>query len=340
MNGIKKTAKLLSGLDWQTISQLLNRLDSETAGVLRREIMSVGKISLEESEQLANEFLKAAGRKPQQNKNKFVTETFEFSSGAYNTPLSLQRINNFAGLTNNTESTSAYNSATGNSIPRFTINQNILHSANLPEQSNCQTDSQTAFPQPHSKRSNLQNHNAGERLFEFLFNQTSTKIAEAICREHPQTIAVVLAALPDSLAGETLSVLPPSLQQNVGRRLAEIKLSGFDLADNPVLLEIESELKQRFNQNHKQHKQYGISFDDLERFDDAMLVDLFRSVDIKTAMFALVGAKPRFIERITGKFTPTEEFLMRKLLKEAGMIDEKEVENARAILLEKASVFI
>ncbi|MDR1484689.1 MAG: hypothetical protein LBT09_07680 [Planctomycetaceae bacterium] len=341
MNGIKKSAKFLSGLDWHTISQLLDRMDSETAIMLRREIMSVGNISLAESDQLANEFLNAAGRKSRQSKNKFVTETFEFSSGVYGVPSNARTA---SGLSNLTASgnTSAHVSATGgNPIPRFTINQNIQQPARLPEQTNRQSDHQTDYQSDHQSdyqtvipqsRSNIQNHNVGKkRLFEFLFNESPVRIAEAVCCEHPQTIAVVLAGLPDGLAGGTLSVFPPVLQKNVGRRLAEIKLSGFDLADNPVVLEIESELKRRFD------KCCGVSFDDLDRLDDVELLDLFRSVDMRTAMCALVGAKPRFIERITGKFTPTEEFIMRKLLKDAGMINENEVENARTILIEKAA---
>ncbi|MDR2170393.1 MAG: hypothetical protein LBP59_09650 [Planctomycetaceae bacterium] len=304
MNGIKKSAKFLSSLDWSTISQLLDCMDADTAKALRREIISVGKISLAESDQLANEFLQAAGHKPKQIRNKFATETFEISSGAYNTP-SQGRINNLTRLTN-IDSTPAYSPTLNNSGLRFAGNQNY------------HKDTAAIKKQP----------------FEFLFDQTPRKIADAICREHPQTIAVILAALPDLLAGETLSTFPPALQQDVGRRLAEIKLSGIDFVSDPVLLEIESELRRRFS------KLREVTFEDLERLDDLALIDLFRSVDMRTAMYALAGANPNFIARITQKFTPTEEFIMRKLLREAGTIDENEVENARAILIDKAPEFL
>ncbi|MDR2345612.1 MAG: hypothetical protein LBE18_06065 [Planctomycetaceae bacterium] len=354
MNGIKKSAKFLSSLDWNTTSRLLDCLDSETAGMLRQEIMSIGNVSLEESDQLANEFLKSAGHKPQQNKNKFVTETLEISSGTYG--IHQSRIaNNFNKLTH-TNNTSTFNSVPDNSNLRFTFNPNIGQTnqskpdVQLYDQTDNQTDYRTndrTHDQTKDRTDYLTDYqtdlyknradiysreNKQNKLpFEFLFEEPSVKIAEAICCEHPQTIAVVIAALPDSLAVETLSVFPPVLQQEVGKRLAEIKLSGFDLTNNPILLEIESELKQRFN------KQYGISFDDLNKLDDSTLINLFRAVDIKTAMFALAGANPNFIKRITQKFTTTEESIMRKLLNETKTINEKDVNTARTILINKAA---
>ncbi|MDR2762332.1 MAG: hypothetical protein LBB88_07005 [Planctomycetaceae bacterium] len=327
MNGIKKSAKFLSGLDWNTTAQLLDRLDSDTAKILRREIMSVRNISLEESDQLANEFLKAAGYKPRQNKNKFVTETFEISSGAYNSP-QYPRNKNITDLTN-TNNASTFDSTPDKANSRIAFNRNVYQSSNQIEY---ETDSRSSSFQP---RINIQDRNSAnkKRPLEFLFNESPVKIAEAICGELPQTIAVVIAALPDSLASDILSIFPPSLQQNIGRRLAEIKLSGLELADDSILFEIESKLKQQFNKRRK------ISFEELERLDDVTLVNLFRSVELKAAMFALVGANPRFIERITRRFTPTEESIMRKLLKETGTIDEINIEKARTILTDKASEF-
>ncbi|MDR1291074.1 MAG: hypothetical protein LBK06_07735 [Planctomycetaceae bacterium] len=364
MNGIKKSAKFLSGLDRNTMTQLLGCLDSDTAKLLRREIISVGNVSLEESDKLANEFFKAAGGKYRQNGNRRVAGAFEISSGVYELPTDSRVANKFtnsaeavlkseelntqaqqrgavvqgrslppipAPVSLNTDNHSAHFPTSGNYAPRFDINQNNTRQPAQFADQHTHHSYQTTYPQYHST---VQNHETDRKLpFEFLFDEPPVKIADAICREHPQTIAVVIAGLPDLLAEETLSVLPPSLQKEVGRRLAEIKLSGFDFAGNPVLFEIESELKQRFS------KRRGISFDDLDRLDDVMLIDLFRSVEMRTAMCALVGAKPRFIERITSKFTPTEEFLMRKLLKESGKIDEKEVENARSILVKHATDF-
>jgi flagellar motor switch protein FliG len=332
MNGIKKTAKFLSGLDWETVSQLFNRLDSETVNMLQREIRSVGNISLEESDQLANEFLKAAGRNPRQNRNRFVTETIEVSSGTYGAPSNSRRSSNFANLTDVEVGSSYDTSAVVNRNSRFALNQDIRQhqTTHLPEQSNNQYANQTNS----QSFANRQNNNVDSRLFEFLFGASASDIAAIICDEHPQTVAVVLACLPDSLAGDVLAKFQSTLQQDVARRLAEIKLAEFDVSSNPVLFEIELELKQRFD------KQRGSRFGDLDRLDDDALIGVFRSVDMKTAMCALVGAEPRFIERITGRFTPTEEFFMRKLLKQAGAINEDEIDNARAILVDRARTIL
>jgi flagellar motor switch protein FliG len=342
MNGIKKSAKFLSGLDWNTTAQLLDRLDSDTAKMLRREIMSVRNISIDESDQLAVEFLKAAGYKPRQNKNKFATETFEISSGVYSSPLSSRGVNGFADLSNH-NGVSTYRSPSENSDSRIALNRNIYQSSSQLNQSSSQlnqSSNSTGYPTDSramlsQSRLNIQDQNdvGTKQPLEFLFNESPVKIAEAICRELPQTIAVVIAALPDSLANEILLIFPPSLRQNIGRRLAEIKISGFELADDSILFEIESKLKQQFN------RRQNITFEELERLDDTTLINLFRSVDLKTSMFALVGANPRFIERITKRFTPTEESIMRKLLRETGTVDEINIEKARKILTDKVSEF-
>ncbi len=62
MDGIKKTALLLSGQDWKIVDLLLSHLDPDTAKSVRREMMSIGYVSETESRRLASEFLKAAGK--------------------------------------------------------------------------------------------------------------------------------------------------------------------------------------------------------------------------------------------------------------------------------------
>ena len=66
MNGIKKAALFLSGLDYNEADQLLSRLDVESARLVRREIMSLKqhRVSVEESQQLDEEFLHAVGWQP------------------------------------------------------------------------------------------------------------------------------------------------------------------------------------------------------------------------------------------------------------------------------------
>ncbi len=61
MDGIKKTALFLSGLEWQTVDLLLGRLEPDQARALRREMLSLENIPLREADRLATEFLRAAG---------------------------------------------------------------------------------------------------------------------------------------------------------------------------------------------------------------------------------------------------------------------------------------
>jgi len=73
MNGIKKAALFLSGLDYTEIDQLLSRLDRESARLIRREIGSLGKhsVSVEESHRLDEEFLYSAGWTPVQARREY-----------------------------------------------------------------------------------------------------------------------------------------------------------------------------------------------------------------------------------------------------------------------------
>jgi flagellar motor switch protein FliG len=64
MNGIKKAALFLSNLDYIEADQLLSRLDSESARLIRREMCRNQNVSVEESHQLDEEFLHSAGWQP------------------------------------------------------------------------------------------------------------------------------------------------------------------------------------------------------------------------------------------------------------------------------------
>jgi flagellar motor switch protein FliG len=320
MNGIKKTAKLLSGLEWDTVVQLLNHLDADTAVLLRREIMSIGKITLQESDKLAVEFLHAAGRKycPNNGRQKNSSETIELASGTYN-PISIrsplpQTANRLALQTTN-ETTTINTNSNSNSYDHNQHNHTqTIHSA--------------------TKNTELKNNTTDGNPFEFLFDIDSSEIAAVIFEEHPQTIAIVISHLPDSQAGEIIAKFATTTQRDIGHRVTDIKLSGFHLTNTPILFEIATEIKRRIDKNKNR-----IAFDELDQLDDTQLMTLFRNVDMTTAMFALVGANPRFIERITSKFTPAEEYLMRSSLKAAGMINETDIENARKILTEKVKSY-
>ena len=262
MNGIKKTALLLSGLEPNAVDQLLGRLDPEDARAVRREIMSLGNVSETESSRVAVEFLEASGARRRSVKP---------SSGFYGPPQP--------------------------KYPEYRLNEKPMR---FPAE---------AF-EPRSRRP-----------FDFLLRFDAETIAHEIASEHPQAISIILAHLPKSRVTEILGLFPRSLQHDVSQRLAE-----YQPVDEHIATEISIALKERFGDSDD-------DFSELERLSNVELSRLFHSVDIETAVLALVGAKASLIERIVKRFTPTEEHEFKRQLKRLGSIDERDVQQARQIIL-------
>jgi flagellar motor switch protein FliG len=129
-----------------------------------------------------------------------------------------------------------------------------------------------------------------------------------------------------------LSVFPLALQREIKQRLEE-----FEMPDESIVQEIESALKVRYRKQRRPVN-YSVmleSFDDLVTLSDNELSILFHSVDLTTAMLALIGADPVLIARTTKHFSPTEEHHMHKRLKQMQSIDDEDIEQARRIILEQ-----
>ena len=168
--------------------------------------------------------------------------------------------------------------------------------------------------------------------FDFLRNWSIGDIVSAIVDEHPQTIAIVLAHLPQSQMNAVLSAFPPELQRDVKRRL-----DNYEMPNEQVVQEIESALRVRYRRQYRPARQSLAleSFDDVENLSDSELAKLFRSVDLITAMQSLIGASPTLIARVTKHFSPTEEAEIRKRMRRLNSIDEEDIEQARQYVLEQ-----
>ena len=277
MNGIKKAALFLSGLDYTEADQLLSRLDRESARLIRREIMSLGQynVSVEETQQIDEEFLDAAGWQPAR-----LMREYQFT-----TP-----------------------SPTTYAPPRRPAVQHnpVKYTAE-------------AFVPP-------------VRSFDFMRDWSANDVASAIISEQQQTIAVVLAHLPQSKMNSVLSALPMDLQREIKRRL-----DSYEMPDEQFIEEIESALKMRYRSNRRSARRSAMleSFEDIETLRDSDLATLFHSVDLTTAMFSLIGAEPALVARILRHFSPTEEHEMRKRLQRLNSIDEEDIEQARRVILEQ-----
>jgi len=172
--------------------------------------------------------------------------------------------------------------------------------------------------------------------FGFMRNWSVGDVVNALIDEHPQTIAVVLAHLPQSQMNSVFPAFPPELQREVKRRLDDYAVSDSG-PDEQAVQEIESALQIRYRRQHRPALRSAAlaAFEDIETLSDSQLATLFRSVDLMTAMLALIGSDAALIARITKHFSPTEEHEMRKRLKTLNSIDETEIEHARQYILEQ-----
>ena len=272
MNGIKKAALFLSGLDYTETDQLLSRLDGESAKLIRREIMSLRThhVSAEETQRLDEEFLHSAGWIPAARIREYQ---FAAPKPATYTP---------------------------------------------PKRPAAKYTAEAFVPPVLS--------------FDFMRNWSVNDVISAVMDEHPQTITVVLAHLPRSKMKSILSAFPPKLQREIKSRLDR-----FEMPDEQIVQEVETALKTRYRQQHRMPRLPVMleSFDDIDTLNDAELATLFHSVDLTTAMLALIGMDSAVIARITKHFSPTEEHEMRKRLKQLGSIDEEDIEQARQEILEQ-----
>jgi len=170
------------------------------------------------------------------------------------------------------------------------------------------------------------------RSFDFMKNWSVNDILDAIIDEHPQAITVVLAHLPQSKMKAILASMSAELQKEIKRRL-EV----YEMPDEQIIQEIESALRVRYRKQHRTVRQSPMleSFDDLETLNDTELAALFHSVDLTTAVLALMGAELTLITRVMKHFSPTEEHHMRKRLKQLRNINMGDIEQARQSILEQ-----
>ena len=275
MDGIRKTALLLIGLDGNAVDLLLGRLDPEDAKAVRREMRSLRSVSEAESTRVAVEFLETSGvRRRSLPSNELLPG--QSSSGLYGPPTPKRR----------------------QQPMRFPAE---------------------AF-EPRVRRP-----------FDFLNAIDAETIADELSPEHPQTISVVLANVSRRIAAEILGFFPVALRNDVTRRLTE-----YEPVDEQIVTEIADSLQERFK-NSNSDSDFPFDFSDLQQLSNLELSRLFRSVDIETAVLALVGAKASLIERVVQRFTPTEEHEFRRQIKRLGSLDERDVLEAKRKILALAA---
>jgi flagellar motor switch protein FliG len=315
MDGIRKTALLLSGLEWQTVDLLLGRLDTESAKAVRREMMSLGAVSVKETDRLANEFLHKAGRKRR------------------NPPTVMEH--QFAEHTNYSP---PYRS--GKTV-RFGA-EAFIPPDHLPNHSSDYYPSNRPF--------DFLRYAETEDIAQEIANEHPQTVAVVLAHLPASRAGKILGSLPAALQNDVTKRLA-EFEETDQQILHEIELSLRERLENrrnsetrrtkgnAVLRKIfETSRTQETNQSYAatEFPNRLYSFHDLEHLNDTELLTLFSSVDPVTALTALIGAKPSLIERVTKHLSPTKEYQMRQQLKRLGTIDENEVTHARNILLNKS----
>ncbi len=301
--GIRKAAVLLASLDPPSADLLLDRLDDEQADRVRRAITELDRIDEDERRRVIEEFRRIGPLVPRQ-------------------------------------------SAPG-----------IELSEPLPKRSD--------FAMPPAAEGN------DSPPFGFLQETENDDLVQLLRDERPPTAALVLAHLPTERAGEVLDRLPPRRQLEVVRHLVDLENT-----DPQTLREVERGLEARLSRLFDGQRRGAIgpqsvarilescderirrrilnnvaagdpplaerfgrrrpSFEDMARFDDEVLADVFRAADGEAVHAALLGVSPSLLARFLRCMAPEEARRLRRRLARPDPIRIGDVEDARQELAELA----
>ncbi len=208
--------------------------------------------------------------------------------------------------------------------------------------------------------------------FQFLQESEISDVVPLLRREHPQTIAVVAAHLSPARASSLLAELPPKLQVEVVRRLADLKetdpealqeverglekwivrqsetdqrrvdglatLSAIlEASDNSARRQLIKNLHQvdRPLASRLQPDQY--TFADLMQFDDESLIVVLRAADPELIVLSLAGASVQLVDRVSRRLPAEQSRALAKALKHHGPTRLADVEEAQQALADLAS---
>jgi flagellar motor switch protein FliG len=310
--GIRKAAILMASLDQAAAEVLLHRLGPERADLVRQAVAYLDEIGSEERQRIVDEFRRIGPMVP----------------GPSPSGIELDRLP---------------------ARPMGHAGQTFLSAASSAAR-------QTGISAPA----------VGEGLppFNFLCDAEDEKLAHLLGGERPPTVALVLSNLPPERAGEVLARLPSAVQIEVVRRLVDL-----DNTDPETLGEIEKALEARWLQqfavdrrraagpeavarilaacdpvargrildNLAAHdeplaEQFGsrrIAFEELVRFDDAVLLAVYQSAKPEIVLAAFLGAPPALLERLLRRLPREEAKRLRHKLAHPGPIRLSDVEEAR-----------
>jgi flagellar motor switch protein FliG len=320
--GIRKAAILVASLDPATADLLLDQLDPECADQVRLAVMDVDEIDARQRQRVIDEFYCRGSMIPDQS-----PPGIELDSPLGQTLLSA-------------------------------VAQSPCHSERSEESGRCEI-LRCDQDDGHTGRTS-----GVAAPFSFLHEAEEAKLCQLLNGERPQTIALVLSHLPPQRSGEVLARFAPPLQVEVVRRLADLQN-----ADPETLREIEQALETRFSRQFAIERSQAagpetaerilaacpgrvaagilgnlatcdmalaerlghrqIEFDDLNRFDTATLLAVFRAAEPELTQAALLGAPPAFVERILAGMSEADAMRLRRKLDCPGPIRLRDIDEAK-----------
>ena len=223
-------------------------------------------------------------------------------------------------------------------------------------------DSAESEYEPTDAEQNAEQNDA--RPFDFLQEAEEEKLAQLLCSERPQAIALVLSHLPPERAGEVLARFAPPLQVEVVRRLVDHENTNPEVV-REVQRSLEARLSQKFaiqrgraagpetvarilaacddrvagsilnnlaTYDRTLAEQLGcrpLEFDDLLELDDAALMAVVEAAEPEVVQAALLGATPELLDRLLRCMGPAEAAGLRHRLDHPGPICLRDIEEAR-----------
>jgi flagellar motor switch protein FliG len=214
------------------------------------------------------------------------------------------------------------------------------------------------------------NGNTIDNVWKDLSDLEEKQLLEFLCKEHNQTVAVILTRIRPEAAAKvlpmlgadrapnlierimTMESLPTETIQNIENTLrddilakagkrADAKIEGqlvsiFNNLDEDLFAEISKELEQRRPDQFNSIKKMMFVFDDLAKFDANQLGKIMREVTGNTLPLALRGSKKEVREHFMASLPSRSRGMLKEEMSSMGPIKQRDVKDAQAILVEAA----
>lgn len=318
-NGVKKAATFLSGLDCKTVDLLMRRLDPETAAAVRRELLTMQKVSPREIEETAGDFMR----------NRMPLRKSGVASDGRTTVLKRfpERVDSI--------DTVELSSRAGESCKEGKF------------------DKPFGFLQEAETRPLLETlMSERPQTIALVLTYIPPETAAAVLRGFPVPLQAETARAMHELEeidAEILKDIEEELRErfSIPRETPKRRRIGSE-ALAKILRLSDSEMEKTILSNLGRHEREGkrpvreerLTFEGLRKLRDGDLALLFASVDRRIGMIALVGADPVFIERIVGRYTTAQQRHLRQQLAVLGPIRTEDIEEARRLVVKEAARLI